>query len=141
MKRNDKGNLMETCLRKSIKQYRQILDHAEQLDRLLVKSDPDELRSYTVRLQELQDEAGLNDRIFLEVFPHNSEAWKDHPLFLERTQLLEQIVELNHLLLPRIRGMMAVTAHELSQIKGGRVAVAGYRSAPAQSNQYVRGVG
>ncbi len=132
---------MEACLKKSIKQYRQILDHAEQLDHLLIKSDPEELRDYTVRLQELQDEAGMNDRIFLEVFPHNSDAWKDHPLFQERTRLLEQIVELNHLLLPRIRGMMAVTAHELSQIKGGRVAVAGYHQAPAQPNQYVRGVG
>jgi Zn-dependent protease with chaperone function len=132
---------METCLRKSIEQYRQILDHADQLDQLLLKSDPDELRRYTVRLQELQDEAGLNDRIFLEVFPLNSTYWKNHPLFLERTRLLEKIVELNHLLLPRIRGMMAVTAHELSQIKGGRVAVAGYHQAPAQPKQFVRGVG
>lgn len=132
---------METCLQKSIEQYRQIIDHAGQLDHLLLKSDPDELQSYTARLQELQDEAGLNDRIFLEVFPHTSTYWQDHPLFLERTRLLEKIVELNHLLLPRIRGMMAVTAHELSQIKGGRVAVAGYHQAPARSNQYVRGVG
>ena len=132
---------MEACLKKSIQQYRQILDHAEQLDQLLVKADPEELRSYTQRLQELQDEAGLNDRIFLEVFPKNSEVWKNHPLFLERSRLLEKIVELNHLLLPRIHGMMAVTAHELSQIKGGRVAVAGYHQAPAKQNQYVRGVG
>lgn len=132
---------METCLRKSIQQYRQILAHAEQLDQLLITADPEELRGYTLRLQELQDEAGLNDRIFLEVFPSNSEVWKDHPLFIERTQLLEQIVELNHLLLPRIRGMMAVTAHELSQIKGGRVAVAGYHQAPARQNQLSRGVG
>ena len=132
---------METCLQKSIEQYRQIIAHAGQLDHLLLKSDPDELQSYTARLQELQDEAGLNDRVFLEVFPHTSTYWEDHPLFLERTRLLEKIVELNHLLLPRIRGMMAVTAHELSQIKGGRVAVAGYHQAPARSNQYVRGVG
>lgn len=132
---------METCLKKSIEQYRQIIDHAGQLDKMLLKSDPDELQSYTVRLQELQDEAGLNDRVFLKVFPHNSTYWQDHPLFLERTRLLEKIVELNHLLLPRIRGMMAVTAHELTQIKGGRVAVAGYHQAPARQHQYVRGVG
>jgi len=132
---------METCLRKSIEQYRQIIAHAGQLDHLLQKSDPDELQSYTVKLQELQDEAGLNDRVFLEVFPRNSTYWQDHPLFIERTRLLEKIVELNYLLLPRIRGMMAVTANELTQIKSGRVAVAGYHQAPAQQNQYVRGVG
>jgi len=132
---------METCLRKSIEQYRQIIDHAAQLDRLLKKADPAELHSYTVRLQELQDEAGLNDRVFLEVFPQNSTYWQDHPLFLERSHLLEKIVELNYLLLPRIRGMMAVTANELSQIKGGRVAVAGYHQAPAQRKQFARSVG
>ncbi len=132
---------METCLQKSIEQYRQIIDHAGQLDQLLLKSDPDELRGYTVRLQELQDEAGLNDRVFFEVFSHNSAYWQSHPLFLERSQLLEKIVELNHLLLPRIRGMMAVTANELSQIKGGRAAVSGYHQPLVQRRNAVRGVG
>ncbi len=132
---------METCLRKSIEQYRRIIAHAGQLDHLLQKSDPDELQSYTLKLQELQDEAGLNDRVFLEVFPRNSTYWQNHPLFIERTNLLEKIVELNHLLLPRIRGMMAVTANELSQIKSGRVAVAGYHQAPARKKQFARGVG
>ena len=132
---------METCLRKSIEQYRRIVDHAQQLDQLLQKSNPDELRSYTVRLQELQDEAGMNDRVFFKLFSRNSSHWQDHPLFLERTQLLEKIVELNHLLLPRIHGMMAVTANELSQIKGGRVAVSGYRPQAVRRNKSVRGVG
>ena len=132
---------METCLRKSIEQYRQIIDHAQQLDQLLKKSDPDELRLYTTRLHELQDAANLHDRFFLELFSQNSVVWKDHPLFLERTQLLEKIVELNHLLLPRIHGMMAVTAHELTQIKGGRVAVNGYHQSASRKNRPIRGVG
>ncbi|MEA3545419.1 MAG: hypothetical protein U9R69_09415 [Thermodesulfobacteriota bacterium] len=132
---------METCLKKSIKQYRQIIHHAEQLDRLLLKSDPDELQNYTAHLQELQDEAGLNDQIFLEQFPQNSIDWQDHPLFLERTRLLEKIVELNHLLLPKIRGMMAVTADELSQIKSGRAAVAGYHQPSAPRKSIARVVG
>jgi len=36
--------------------------------------------------------------------------------------------------------MMAVTAHELSQIKGGKVAVAGYHHA-APTSQRLRSVG
>jgi len=48
---------------------------------------------------------------------------------------------LNYLLLPRIRGMMAVTANELSQIKSGRVAVAGYHQAPTRQKQFARSVG
>ncbi len=132
---------MESCIKKSIEQYSRIIDHAGQLDRLLQKSDPEELRAYTVRLQELQEEAGLHDRIFQELFSRNSDQWQDHPLFRERTRLLERIVELNHLLLPKIRGMMAVTAHELTQIKSGRVAVAGYHQPATGWNKSCRGVG
>ncbi|MCW9050311.1 MAG: hypothetical protein OQK50_08290 [Deltaproteobacteria bacterium] len=132
---------METCLRKSVDQYSRIIAHAGQLDYLLQKSDPDELKSYTVRLQELQDEASLHDRIFHQLFSRNSADWQDHPLFQERTRLLKEIVALNHLLLPRIHGIMAVTAHELTQIKGGRVAMAGYHRPVARQNRSARGVG
>ena len=135
------GAQMETCLKKSIEQYRQIIKHAEQLDQLLLKSDPDELQHYTARLQQMQDVAGCNDRIFMEQFSQQSAYWKDHPLFLERSELLKRIVALNHLLLPKIRGIMAVTANELTQVKGGRVAVAGYHHAPSPQKQSIRGVG
>lgn len=132
---------MEACLKKSIEQYGRIIDHAGQLDHLLEKSDPDELRAYTLRLQELQDEASLHDRVFHELFPHHSTDWKEHPLFMERSRLLEKIVELNHLLLPRIRGMMAMTAHELTQIKNGRTAMTGYQQTEPRRSRSVRGIG
>lgn len=132
---------MENCIKKSIEQYNRIIDHAGKLEQLLQASEPEELERYTARLHELQDEANVHDRIFFELFSKNSAAWKDHPLFQERTRLLEKIVELNHLLLPRIRGMMAVTAHELTQIKGGRVAVSGYHQTDARPNGSIRGVG
>jgi len=67
--------------------------------------------------------------------------WETHPLFLERLQLLKKIVEMNNLLLPRIRGMMAVSAAELVQIREGRVAVAGYYPAPPRNKGASRGVG
>jgi len=132
---------VEICIKKSIEQYNRIIDHAGKLDQLLHKSDPEELRVYTQRMHELQDEASLHDRIFQRLFTRNSEEWKDHPLFQERTRLLEKIVELNHLLLPKIRGMMAVTAHELSQLKGGRVVVSGYHQTDPKYNKSIRGVG
>ena len=137
----EKGETMEACLKKSIDQYQTIIKHANQLDSLLLKSDPDELQNYTVKLQKMQDEAGLHDKLFMDLFSQDTVYWYAHPLFIERTNLLEKIVKLNHLLLPKIRAIMAVTANELTQIKGGRVAVAGYHRTPAQSNQYVRGIG
>jgi len=132
---------MEQCLHTSIKQYRVIIAHARHLESLLQDADPAALQTYTERLQQLQDEAGVNDERVFELYAADSEYWKQHPLFIERNELLEQIVELNHLLLPRIRGIMAVIASELAQIKSGRTAFAGYHRPVTHIRTAARGVG
>lgn len=99
------------------------------------------MQTYTEELQRLQDAAGVNDERVFELYAADSEYWKQHPLFIERNGLLEQIVELNHLLLPRIRGIMAVIASELAQIKSGRAAVAGYHRPAINFPAAARGVG
>lgn len=132
---------MEQCLRTSIEQYRVIIAHARRLESLLKDADPVALQTYTEELQRLQDAAGVNDERVFELYAADSEYWKQHPLFMERNRLLEQIVELNHLLLPRIRGIMAVIASELAQIKSGRAAVAGYHPPVTNFPAAARGVG
>jgi len=131
---------METCLEKSVEQYRKIVAHAEQLDKLLKKADPEMLRQYTQQLRDLQEEACVYDKDVINLPAERAAAVKNLPLYQERTQLIERIVKLNHLLLPRIRGMMAVAAHEIAQIKGGRVAMAGYHQPTARHNRS-RGIG
>lgn len=128
-------------LKRSIQQYRTIIDHAKQLDQLLSKGDPELLQRYTTRLNELQSEAGLLDRELLEEMALESSRWRAHPLFQQRTQLLEQIVEMNDLQLPRIRGMMSVTAAELGQLKEGRAAISGYHPDAGRPKKSIRGVG
>lgn len=132
---------MEHYLIKSIDQYRVIIAHARRLESLLQDADSAALQSYTEELQRLQDDAGVNDERVFELYAADSEYWKQHPLFIERNELLEQIVELNHLLLPRIRGIMAVIASELAQIKSGRTAVAGYHRPVTHLPAAARGVG
>lgn len=132
---------MEETLKKSIEQYRGIIDHARHLEGLLQDADPAELQGYTETLQQLQDEASVNDELVFDLYSSDADYWKQHPLFIERAQLLEQIVELNHLLLPRIRGIMAVVASELAQIKSGRTAVAGYHRPATGTPLAARGVG
>lgn len=117
---------MDTRLRKSTVQYRTIIEHALQLDGLLSNGDPELLTEYTARLNELQQEAGLNDQPLIDEITQNLVHWQTNPLFQERMQLLKQIMEMNALLLPRIHGMMSVTAAELAQLKDGKVAVSGY---------------
>jgi len=132
---------MTVYLEKSINRYRQIVEHAQQLELLLTKGDPEKLKQYTARLQQLQEEAGLHDKSLLEEIGRDSARWQAHPLFRERMQLLEQIVEMNDLLLPRIRGMMSVTAAELAQLKDGRTAVSGYHPDAGRPKKSIRGVG
>jgi hypothetical protein len=133
--------MMSERLHKSIEQYRQIVEHAGQLDQLLAKGDPVQLQEYTVRLNELQAKADLHDREMLGEIALDSTRWQAHPLFQQRMQLLEQIVEMNDLLLPRIRGMMSVTAAELAQLKEGRAAVSGYHPDAGRPKKSIRGVG
>ena len=132
---------MEQCLKKSIEQYRGIIDHARRLEALLQDADPLALQAYTEKLQQLQDDATVHDELVFELYSSDTDYWKQHPLFIERAGLLEQIVELNHLLLPRIRGIMAVVASELAQIKSGRTAVAGYHRPATSTPVAARGVG
>ena len=132
---------MEACLQESIAQYQVILDHVKQLEGLLRNSKPEEIEAYTVRLNELQHEAGLNDHDLLAEIARDAAAWKAHPLFQQRMQLLEQIMEMNNLLLPRIHGMMAVTGAELAQLKDGRTAISGYHPNASRPKKSIRGVG
>jgi len=121
--------------------YRAVLEHAELLENLLVKGDSRELAAYTARLNELQQEAGLHDRELLAEIARDSAHWQAHPLFQQRMQLLEQIMEMNDLLLPRIHGMMAVTGAELTQLKDGRTAISGYHPNAGRPKKSIRGVG
>ena len=132
---------MTERLQESIAKYRQIVDHAQQLERLLAEGNPELLQEYTARMNELQGEAGLHDRDLLAEMALDSTRWQAHPLFQQRMQLLEQIVDMNNLLLPRIHGMMSVAAAELSQLKDGRVAVSGYHPDAGRPNKSIRGVG
>lgn len=132
---------MTDLLEKSNARYQAVLEHARLLENLLVKGDPKDLAAYTARLNELQHEAGLNDRVLLEKIARDAASWKAHPLFQQRMQLLEQIMEMNNLLLPRIHGMMAVTEAELAQLKDGRTALSGYHPNASRPKKSIRGVG
>lgn len=133
--------MVDVDLTASIQRYRTIIEHAQQLEQLLTTGDPEQLLAYTARLQALQTEAGLYDRELLEEMAADFTRWQDHPLFQQRLQLSNQIVEMNNLLLPRVRGMMAVTAAELTQLKEGRIAVSGYHPELARGEKSIRGIG
>jgi len=119
---------MELELKTSVQHYREILEHAQNLEAILDQGaeDADQLLAYCERLQQLQQTAGLFDHDLLVSMSRNIAPWRVHPLFDERLQLQQQIVELNEMLLPRVYARKAMLGAELEQLKKGSQAVSGY---------------
>jgi len=120
--------MVEIDLKTSMQQYRAILEHARQLENILTRGADDvgQLTAYSERLQQLQQTAGLFDHDLLVSMSRNIAPWRVHPLFDERLQLQQQIVELNEMLLPRVYARKAMLGAELEQLKKGSQAVSGY---------------
>lgn len=119
---------MELELKTSVLHYREILEHARNLEAILDRGadDAGPLVAYCERLQQLQQAAGLFDRNLLVAMSQNIASWQAHPLFDERLQLQQQIVALNDELLPRVYARKAMLGAELEQLKRGSQAVSGY---------------
>ena len=130
----------EKMLADSTEQYRELLQHAEQLRDLLAACQFEQLGDHAARLQEMQEAATRHDEHLLPLIEKDVEYWQTHDLFRTRQGFIEAILDLNKLLLPKIHGMMAIASAELGQLRGGRVALAGY-AAPTCDRRGLRGVG
>lgn len=137
---SDKKLQTEQLLATSAQQYAELLQHSRLLPPILDAGDVARVREHALQLQQMQALAGQLDEGLLPRLGEQIAHWEEHPLYRQRLQSIQAIVELNNLLLPRIRGMMAVTASELEQMREGRTALAGY--APAEADRRsLRGVG
>ena len=130
----------EKILADSTVQYRELLRHAEGLRDLLAACQLERLGDHAARLREMQEDAMRADEDLLPRLEADAEYWQKHELFLTRQGFVAAILELNKLLLPQIHGMMAIASAELGQLRGGRIALAGY-AAPALDRRGSRGVG
>ncbi len=131
---------IEKHLEHSAEQYRDLLQHSEELLSLLGGGDFSRVQEHAARLQQLQLEACQHDELLLPRIQGDLSVWEEHKLYRLRSGFIQSILELNKLLLPKIRAMMAVTSAELEQMRDGRTALAGYAS-PAVDRRGLRGVG
>jgi len=120
--------LAENLLSISVEQYQELLEHAENLLYTLEKCDYEKIGAYSDKLKQLQAAATLQDQELVPLFEKNPAAWEQHKLYRKRLLCIKSILKLNKVLLPKIRGTMAVTSAELEKMKGGRTALAGYAS-------------
>lgn len=131
---------IESLLEKSAAQYAELEQLADSLLHLLECADFDQVREQAAVLQQKQAAASLVDDELLPLLNIDLPAWEGHLLYRQRLCSIQAILELNELLLPKIRGMMAVTSAELEQLRGGRTALVGYAT-QASVRRGLRGVG
>ena len=127
-------------LARSVEQYQAILGQLEELQEGLSCSSPEELREQAARMVALQQVASSQDEELFPLLELDPDFWGTHAMFRQRRGLIEDIFRLNELLLPKIRGIMAVTSVELEQLRGGRKALTGYAT-HVGDRRGLRGVG
>ncbi len=114
-------------LKKSVAQYRAIVDFISAAAEMLARAQPHDTKLYCGRLQVMQDEAKHTDLALADLFAADNMDWQALPLFRERLALMREVVEHNRLLFPKINGMMSVISAEIRQIKEGAAAMSGYK--------------
>ncbi len=134
------GQTTEELLGASAEQYAALQRHAEQLRIVLDSGSLPALREHFARLTRMQQEAERLDEELLPLLKEDSSAWQERPLYQQRLRSIQAILDLNELLLPRIRGIIAVSSVELEQLRAGRSALAGY-APQGPDRRALRGVG
>ncbi|MBN2644190.1 MAG: hypothetical protein JXR59_01805 [Desulfuromonadaceae bacterium] len=76
---------------------------------------------------DLQRKAEAEDVGLLPLLKSVKESAPQHPLIVQRQEVLDEILKVNRLLLPKINGMMALVSHELKELRSGRTVISGYR--------------
>jgi len=126
-------------LQESVDTYRAMYALFQKLSGSLEGTEIRFLGEYLLCLRELQKKVEDIDQQLHDEILDSRHEFIDTPLYKERVQLIETIMEHHRLLMPRLYSMKAVLAAEISQIQGGRVAMGGYKVGLENRGRIVRG--
>lgn len=109
--------------------------HYERIQALLVKMDlelgpasPVELREMDASLAELQQQANVIDRTFLDQLTQESTAVESIRSLLDRrATVIDDIIKLNGIITAKAAGVQSLLAHELGTLRSGISALKGYK--------------
>ena len=118
--------LLEDRIRSSIARYSEILKTMRRIALAVERSDTS-LNREVQQLHDLQEQARKDDLGLLDELQKGGSSLLGHPLVVERTEVLQQVLDTNASLVPKIKGAMTILAHELGTFKDGRVMMTGYR--------------
>jgi hypothetical protein len=118
---------LELLLERSIGQYQAILDQTLEVAKVLEQARPQHIVACSGRLNKMREEARRTDEALAELFRKKEIQFDASSLFQKRRELMRRVLEQNNLLSDKIRGINSVISDEISQIKKGRTAMAGYK--------------
>lgn len=128
---------LEKSLLLSIDQYQAVLQSLQQISDALTSNDS-VIEALIQTMSSKQAEAQQHDELLLVLLGEAGSTVSSHPLYIKRMALIREVLELNHLLLPKINGMMALISHELSGLKNGRVVLGGYKQVERKQGRIVK---
>lgn len=128
---------LKSSLSCSIELYQGILAQLQLLSNSLTASD-DDFQHYVKNLAKKQAQAMEHDEILVGLIRESVPFVENHPLYKKRLDIIKEVLELNHLLLPKINGMMALVSHELSDLKNGRIVLGGYKQTTHKQGRLVK---
>jgi hypothetical protein len=118
---------LELLLERSIGQYQAILDQVFEAAKIMEQTRPQHIEACSGCLNEMREEARRIDEALAELFRKKEIQFDASSLFQKRRELMRRVLEQNNLLSDKIRGINSVISDEISQIKKGRTAMAGYK--------------
>lgn len=116
------------AVEESITHYAQTLRDLQQFDEEAASFTPEEIRVFAQQLRKRQEQAALIDTEIERRLRQGETAPGVFDGLAQRLELMHGVQVFNGLLSQKIRGMMSVISSELSQTRGGREAMSGYRS-------------
>jgi predicted ribosome quality control (RQC) complex YloA/Tae2 family protein len=118
---------LEFLLERSISQYQAILDQIFEEAKALEQARPQHIEACSGRLNEMREEARRIDEALADLVRKEETRFDASSLFQKRRELMRRVLEQNNLLSDKIHGINSVISDEISQIKKGRTAMAGYK--------------
>ena len=131
---------MDECkqlLRDSIDCYSKLLEHAHNFNETFDTGkfgDPEKIRAYTNTLQALQREAEEVDTKLMEQLKLKSDMFVSDFLLEQRTSLVNELIQFNEIMIPRLSSIMAITKDEISKVKKGIGKITAYHSGPTRNS-------
>ncbi|MBU1568836.1 MAG: hypothetical protein KJ630_24825 [Proteobacteria bacterium] len=125
---------LEPILTLSIRQYEDIHDFLQKMDKEIGTASPDDLLESNLSLAYLQSQATEADQVLLpQLSKHSVHTETSQQLIDKREQILKEILLLNEGITKKALGVNSLITHEMEKLRNGISALSGYRR--QQNNQ------